>query len=370
MKKILTTIVTLITLFLCACTPNNVPNQTPTPHTSNVTPTPELVGCYTPTPTALQIDTTKFTSLYVTGSTVNVRGEANTNSNVITTLARNTLVKAYFEKDGWYYISINDKTFGYMSSKYLSENRVPETREEALGYTNLPKRNSEIYPDGSMNEALNQGEYDIVVAKEKILQITQKIKNKDSKIGAKVDALVAKWNEFVPGNTQYYYDLILEFEPGQGTVFYTGRIFQIYCEYQDLLDVLENIYLMMIGFEKYVDNDADDASASKEDYQKEYDKLEDSIIQINNKLVNEKNNNTQYAQQAEMILKWCQAEDPNIYTLHRLKWEILAELDFSKNSKSFEFYKTYDKYRIYKNHEYDFKDIDLIMRGESSFMKG
>ena len=121
MKKLLAIITILITLFLCACTPNNVPSQTPTPPANSVTPTPELVGCYTPTPTALQIDTTKFTSLYVTGSLVNVRKEANTDSKVLTALERNTLVKAYFKKDGWYYISINDNAFGYMSSKYLSE---------------------------------------------------------------------------------------------------------------------------------------------------------------------------------------------------------------------------------------------------------
>ena len=370
MKKLLAAIITLINLFLCACTPNNAPNQTPTPPANNVTPTPELVGCYTPTPTALQIDTTKFTSLYVTGSNVNVRGEANTNSNVITTLARNTLVKAYFEKDGWYYISINDKTFGYMSAKYLSENRVPETREEALGYTNLTQMPEGLQDDYTTGGMMNELDYQIVIAKEKISQITQKIKDKDSKIGAKVDALVAKWNEFVPSNIDYYYSLIAEFEPGQGSFFGLSRRSQITMKYEDLVDLLENIYLMMIGFEKYIDNDADDARASKEDYQKEYDKLEDSIIQINNKLVNEKNNNTQYAQQAEMILKWYQTEMPNIDIFYNLKWEILADLDFSKNLISFEFYKTFDKYRIYQNREYDFKDIDLIMRGESSFMKG
>ena len=106
MKKLLAITVTLITLFLCACTPTPAPNQTPTPPVNQqqgeITPTPYLI--VDPTPEAVEPK-----QMYVTGSLVNVRSEANTTSSVITALKRNTLVTAYQQKNDWYYIPLQKR---------------------------------------------------------------------------------------------------------------------------------------------------------------------------------------------------------------------------------------------------------------------
>ncbi len=379
MKKLITTLLIIILVIsLIGCndvqTSNNVtPFNDITPFKDNVTPTPELAVCYTPTPNAPQVDLSNYKNLYVTGSTVNVRKEANTNSEVITTLELNTLVKGYFEKDGWYYIGINENIFGYMSSKYLSESPKPTptpTREQIINYTQLPEQPADADSAGTTYEMFQYVEYKTTIAKIKIHQLQLKIKAKDSEIGAKVDALVTEWNGFIPNNTNYYYDLILEFEAEYlGSLFNLSRVDSILSDYENLLTLLENIYLMMIGYEGYIDNDADGFRGTIEDCKNEHTKNEYSINTINNNLVYEKNNNTKYAKQAAKILIWEQNWCPAIEGFWELKWEILGELDFSKNKKTFEFYKTYDKYRNYKNHEYLFKDIDLIMRGESHFWK-
>ena len=143
MKKLLAIITILITLFLCACTPNNAPNQTPTPPASQqpgeVTPTPYLVA--DPTPEAVDPK-----QMYVAGSNVNVRSEANTTSSVLTALKRNTVVTAYQQKNGWYYIEYTENKFGYMSAQYLSDEKYIATAEEQLEmmsefdlYKNMPE---------------------------------------------------------------------------------------------------------------------------------------------------------------------------------------------------------------------------------------
>ena len=52
---------------------------------------------------------------------------------------------------------------------------------------------------------------------------------------------------------------------------------------------------MMIGYEGYIDNDADGFRGTIEDCKNEHTKNEYSINTINNNLVYEKNNNTKYA---------------------------------------------------------------------------
>ncbi len=371
MKKIITTLLIMIfVISLIGCNETQTSNNI-TPFPDNATPTPEIVGCYTPTPNAQQFDTTKFTNLYVTGSTVNVRKEANTNSEVITTLSLNTLVKGYFEKDGWYYISINDNTFGYMSSKYLSEKPVPTTREEFLVYKNLPQQPKDADPYGTTYEMISYENYLIDLYKEKIAQVQQMIKNKNNKIGTKVDALVEQWNKFTPNNTIYYYDLVEEFEPGQGTIFNLSRISALATEYHNLLNLLENIYLMMNGFEGYIDNDAEKAKAPESTYKKEYDELRFSMVDRHNKIHRYIDSNPQYSKQAEKVITWHQTWwTGGIVNFLEIKWEILDQLDFSKNKKTKDFYKTFDYYNQYRIHALLFEEIDLIMHGETTFAKG
>lgn len=111
--------------------PTTEPTAEPTPPITasplpEDTPTlsPELTA--TPEVTEKPIDLTKFSTLYVTHSRVNVRAEAKADSAKLTTLAQNTEVKAYQKAGGWYYIQYASGKFGYMSADYLSEQPVPE----------------------------------------------------------------------------------------------------------------------------------------------------------------------------------------------------------------------------------------------------
>ena len=143
MKKILSLLLIILTLFtLVACskdkvepvttpTPTIVPTEevTPTPTivpTEEITPTPTIVPTATPVPTATigPIDLTKFTTLYVSGSVVNVREGASTSSKKITSLPVNSTVKSYKTINGWHYISYDDNRFGFMAGDYLSKNPV------------------------------------------------------------------------------------------------------------------------------------------------------------------------------------------------------------------------------------------------------
>ena len=377
MKKIITTLlIMMLVISLIGCnevqTSNNItPFNDATPIPNNVTPTPELAVCYTPTPNAPQVDLSKYENLYVTGSTVNVRKEPSTDSQVITTLSLNTLVKGYVEKDGWYYISVNDNTFGYMSIKYLSKNRVPTTRDEILVYKNLPQQPEDADPYGTTYEMISYENYLIDLYKEKITQVQQMIKNKNNKNGTKVDALVEQWNKFTPNNTIFYYDLVEEFEPGQGTIFNLTRVSAVATDYHDLLKLLENIYLMMNGFESYIDEDAEKAKAPESTYKKEYDELRFEMVDRHNKIHRYIDSNPQYSKQAEKVITWHQTWwTGGIVNFLEIKWEILDQFDFSKNKKTKDFYKTFDYYNQYNDHAYRFKEIDLIMHGETTFAKG
>ena len=172
MKKLLATVITLITLFLCACTPNNAPIQTPTPPANNASPTPYLVA--DPTPEAVEAK-----QMYVTGSSVNVRSEANTTSSVLTALKRNTLVTAYQQKNGWYYIEYAENKFGYMSAQYLSDEKYIATAEEQLNmmsefdlYKNMPEYLDSMSPERffAVTDLNQNGRLEIVLVSENHLQ--------------------------------------------------------------------------------------------------------------------------------------------------------------------------------------------------------
>ena len=176
MNKAFAIITILITLFLCACTPNIAPIQTPTPPASQqpgeVTPTPCLVA--DPTPEVVDPK-----QMYVTGSNVNVRSEANTTSSVLTALKRNTVVTAYQQKNGWYYIEYAENKFGYMSAQYLSDEKYIATAEEQLNmmsefdlYKNMPEYLDLMLPERffAVTDLNQNGRLEIVLVSENHLQ--------------------------------------------------------------------------------------------------------------------------------------------------------------------------------------------------------
>ena len=63
---------------------------------------------------------------YVSASSLKVRKEANTTSEVIDNLTQNTQVSITKQLDGWYQIKIGDQ-IGYVSSSYISDTRVQTT---------------------------------------------------------------------------------------------------------------------------------------------------------------------------------------------------------------------------------------------------
>lgn len=63
---------------------------------------------------------------YVSTESLKVRKEANTSSDVIDSLKQNDKVSILEELDGWYKIKISGE-IGYVSSKYISDTKVPET---------------------------------------------------------------------------------------------------------------------------------------------------------------------------------------------------------------------------------------------------
>ncbi len=65
-------------------------------------------------------------TLYVSASSVNLRKEASTNSEVVETLTTNTAVEVLAESNGWSQVKVGEKE-GYISSTYLSENKQTTT---------------------------------------------------------------------------------------------------------------------------------------------------------------------------------------------------------------------------------------------------
>ena len=67
---------------------------------------------------------------YVNVTSVNVRAEANTTSEVIDSLSINTEVTILGEESDWYNVQVNGKT-GYIATQYISNEKVPETTSRA-----------------------------------------------------------------------------------------------------------------------------------------------------------------------------------------------------------------------------------------------
>lgn len=393
MKKLFTTllIITLV-ISIMGCndisTSNDItPFNNTTPFKDNVTPTPELAVCYTPTPTATAtpyvtatpFDKNNYKMLYVIGSDVNVRSKPSTSGELLYQFSLNQQVKAFFEKDGWYYVEYRENHYGYMSAKYLSETPSPiatpvptMSRDMALNYDYrlIPTHlvNDEATTTYEMIESENGR---ILVYEAKMSQITQKIKNKDTEIGAIVDSLLAKWISFMPNSTRTYMSLVEEFEPNQGTLFQVTRISVMADDYKEILDFLENVYLMMIGYEEYKDLNAEKTIGSKDEYENDYRNIYGNIERLGAETIREALQNANgYAIQSQKVSDWYSLWDHELGEFFELKWKILEKLDFSKNTKSFVNYKAYDKYEIYNSYNNQFKDILLIMRGEKNYLEG
>ena len=101
--------------------PTFVPDETPDGYPVYTTP-----GLVTPTPdgnnnNSGNTNTGAGTVMYVTGSTVNVREKASTDSDKIASLDKGTSVTAYEKLNDFWRVKLSDGKIGYISSKYLSE---------------------------------------------------------------------------------------------------------------------------------------------------------------------------------------------------------------------------------------------------------
>ena len=79
------------------------------------------------------VEESKLKTLYIGSESVNLRKEANTNSEVVTKLSLNTAVDVYAEENGWSKVKVNGKE-GYISSSLLSE----ATAFNAISTVKLP----------------------------------------------------------------------------------------------------------------------------------------------------------------------------------------------------------------------------------------
>lgn len=161
MKKILSAVLCLLLVIaFVACSkpqePIIQPIETPTPTAtttpeSTPEPTPEITPEITLEPTPAQnagpVDLSKYTVAYVAGETVNVRSQATTESERITSLPRNTEIKVYKVSGEWAYIGYGDDKQGYMFNDYVSEKPVatPEPTPEPTPDPNFEyKYNSNV----------------------------------------------------------------------------------------------------------------------------------------------------------------------------------------------------------------------------------
>ena len=125
MKKTFTVILFLSLIFTIACAPEAQTEATPTPYTAESTATSVSTASPTSSPIAAK-------QMYVTGSSVNVRKSAGTNSDILTLLKRNSAVIVHRQENGWYYIEYEKDKFGYMSAAYLSDKRYIASANEQL----------------------------------------------------------------------------------------------------------------------------------------------------------------------------------------------------------------------------------------------
>lgn len=84
----------------------------------------------------------KLKTLYIGSESVNLRKEANTNSEVVTKLSLNTAVDVYADENGWSKVKVNGKE-GYISSSLLSEKKKETSRSLETPRTKTSENSSE-----------------------------------------------------------------------------------------------------------------------------------------------------------------------------------------------------------------------------------
>lgn len=84
----------------------------------------------------------KLKTLYIGSESVNLRKEANTNSEVVTKLSLNTAVDVYAEENGWSKVKVNGNE-GYISSSLLSEKKKETSRSLETPRTKTSENSSE-----------------------------------------------------------------------------------------------------------------------------------------------------------------------------------------------------------------------------------
>ena len=92
---------------------------------------------------------------YISGASVNFREEANTSSNIISKLTRNTQVRILRTEDGWSKIEYNG-TKGYVSNQYISDKKVETTSRSSVNRT-AKKTTTNTYVDEPDTDTASQG---------------------------------------------------------------------------------------------------------------------------------------------------------------------------------------------------------------------
>jgi len=85
---------------------------------------------------------------YISGASINFREEANTSSNIISKLARNTQVRILKTEDGWSKIEYNG-TKGYVSNQYISDKKVSTTSRSSVNRTAKAKTTTANVNEGT-----------------------------------------------------------------------------------------------------------------------------------------------------------------------------------------------------------------------------
>lgn len=74
---------------------------------------------------------------YVNVDTVNVRSKADTSSNIVTSINKNTEVEILGEENNWYKVKVKSKT-GYIAAKFISDKKVAETTSRGTDTERTP----------------------------------------------------------------------------------------------------------------------------------------------------------------------------------------------------------------------------------------
>lgn len=115
-----------------------------------------------------QVEDTVIKTLYVNGTSVNLRKEASTSSEVVKTLTLNTSVDVYAESNGWSKVKVDGKE-GYISSSLLSA-----TQRETSRSAETPRTTTQV-EETSNNAQTNAEDVNTVEEHEEQASSTQTV---------------------------------------------------------------------------------------------------------------------------------------------------------------------------------------------------